>query len=60
MGRPVRKRTEGYASDMTALARLALAIKMDARIDAKVGARVVKKLDDLLSEFVLLNHELGK
>jgi hypothetical protein len=59
MGRPVRLRTGGYASDATALSRLALALKSDARIPKARIKELVTLLDRALDLLLEVDRGLG-
>lgn len=59
MGRPVRLRTGGYASDATALARLALALKRDKRVPATRLKRLVALLDAAVDGLIEVDRSLG-
>jgi hypothetical protein len=59
MGRPVRIRAGGYASDVTALGHLALALKRDKRVAQPRLKRLVKLLDEAVSELIGVDRSLG-
>jgi hypothetical protein len=59
MGRPVRIRSGGYASDVTALSRLALALKSDKRVPQTRLKRLVKLLDEAVNELIGVDRSLG-
>lgn len=46
-GPPVRKRDNGFASDMAAIGRLRIALKIDSRLPLDLVATAIKPLDEL-------------
>jgi hypothetical protein len=47
-GAPVRKRENGFSSDMNALGRLRIALKIDSRLPPDLVARAIAPLDSLM------------
>jgi len=58
MARSVRERTNGYAPDCSAISRLTVAIKMDGLIPRPVQLRVVKMLDEVVTELVAITEQV--
>jgi hypothetical protein len=59
MGKPIRTRTGGYASDITTLAHIAAAVKMDKRIPPRRVEELVKHLDAATIKLIECDRGLG-
>jgi hypothetical protein len=60
MGRPVKNRVHGYAADCTTISHIAVAVKLDARVPAKVGQRIVKKLDEVVLDLAAVTDAINR
>jgi hypothetical protein len=60
MGRPVKNRARGYAADCTTLSRIAVAVKLDARVPAKVGQRIVRALDKVVLDLAAVTERIER
>jgi hypothetical protein len=59
MGRSVKLRSGGYASDALSLSRLALALKSDTRVPQARVRKLVKLLDETVHELIGVDRGLG-
>jgi hypothetical protein len=60
VGRPVRVRTGGYASDQAALSHLRLALKSDARVPKSKLDKLVQLLDEVMDLLIEVDKGLKR